>query len=125
MNETQTDQAIPERKPNRKYPAWKIWNPVTEEWDADLDLRDKMHRETRRRAYQRNVLKHRCRAATQYAIKSGKLSRPKACSKCGRDQMRIAAHHEDYSKPLDVLWLCHWCHYYRHEELRQQQKEQL
>lgn len=42
------------------------------------------------------------------AIKKGLLIR-KPCLKCG--VKKVHAHHEDYSKPLEVLWLCpihHW-----------------
>lgn len=31
---------------------------------------------------------------------------------CGNDNAE--AHHEDYSKQLDVLWLCHKCHMRHH-----------
>jgi len=41
------------------------------------------------------------------AIRSGKLSR-RNCEKCGAD--KTEAHHDDYSKPLDVRWLCKTCH---------------
>ncbi len=37
------------------------------------------------------------------AIKSGKLEK-KACSVCGC--IKAEAHHEDYSKPMEVIWLC-------------------
>jgi transcriptional regulator with XRE-family HTH domain len=39
--------------------------------------------------------------------------RPKACSACGRPS-RVHAHHEDYSRPLDVVFLCALCHRRRH-----------
>lgn len=43
------------------------------------------------------------------AIKGGTLVRPSTCEKCG-DTGRIHAHHDDYSKPLNIRWLCHDCH---------------
>ena len=42
------------------------------------------------------------------AIKSGKLKRSD-CEVCGR-LTNIQGHHEDYSKPLEVIWLCPPCH---------------
>jgi hypothetical protein len=50
-----------------------------------------------------NRLKLRCRERCAYAIKTGKLIR-QPCQACGNEQSE--AHHEDYSKPLDVKWLC-------------------
>ena len=43
------------------------------------------------------------------AIASGRLVRPSTCSACGKTGM-IEGHHRDYSKPLDVTWLCRRCH---------------
>lgn len=31
------------------------------------------------------------------------------CEVCGTDE-RVHAHHHDYSRPLDVRWLCFRCH---------------
>lgn len=44
------------------------------------------------------------------AIRRGFLVRPETCSRCGVADPKINAHHEDYSKPLDVQWLCYRCH---------------
>ena len=48
------------------------------------------------------------------AIKRGDLV-PASCSRCGNP--KAEAHHEDYSRPLDVVWLCRKCHAMRHAEL--------
>jgi hypothetical protein len=41
--------------------------------------------------------------------------KPAACSACGLVG-RVQGHHEDYSKPLDVIWLCQKCHGLRHRK---------
>ncbi len=43
------------------------------------------------------------------AVSSGVLVRPSNCSDCGRGRYCVA-HHDDYSKPLGVRWLCQSCH---------------
>lgn len=45
------------------------------------------------------------------AIRAGRLKR-EACFFCG--SARAQAHHPDYSKPLDVVWLCSACHHLQH-----------
>lgn len=46
------------------------------------------------------------------AVRDGRMKRM-PCQKCGATD-RINAHHEDYSKPLDVIWLCSRCHHRYH-----------
>lgn len=48
------------------------------------------------------------------ALRNGTLQRPDACSSCGVP-CKPDAHHEDYSKPLDVTWLCRGCHRRGHD----------
>ncbi len=50
------------------------------------------------------------------AIKSGKLIPLNLCDECGEYNLKkdIEAHHEDYDKPLEVIWLCKDCHRERH-----------
>lgn len=47
------------------------------------------------------------------AVKAGKIQRPKNCTECNAGG-KIEAHHPDYSKPLDVLFLCQFCHKKQH-----------
>ena len=44
--------------------------------------------------------------AFKYAVIQGKVVK-QPCS-CG--DAKVEAHHEDYSKPLDVVWMCRQCH---------------
>lgn len=63
--------------------------------------------------------KYAARTALRSAIRNGKIIKPTACSCCGVECI-THGHHEDYSKPLNVVWLCVPCHAARHRELKQQ-----
>jgi hypothetical protein len=47
--------------------------------------------------------KHEARQKLRYAVKVGKLKKL-PCEVCG--EVKVHGHHEDYSKPLEVKWLC-------------------
>jgi hypothetical protein len=55
--------------------------------------------------------------AVARAIKKGDLVRS-PCIRCGEE--KSVAHHEDYDKPLEVMWLCQPCHKQRHKELKEE-----
>lgn len=57
--------------------------------------------------------KNRARVLVGHAIADGRLIK-QPCEVCG-DQ-KSQAHHEDYSKPLDVMWLCHKHHIALHRD---------
>ena len=63
---------------------------------------------------ERYPLKRASHVITGNAIRDGKLVRPKNCSECDSTE-KIEAHHDDYTKPLDVRWLCRQCHYKWHK----------
>ena len=60
--------------------------------------------------------KHKAHCLINNSIRDGKFeSLP--CSICG--ELKAQAHHDDYSKPLDVIWLCTKHHSERHIYLRE------
>jgi hypothetical protein len=58
---------------------------------------------------ERNREKHAAHNAVARALASGKLERPEQCAECG-ETSRLEAHHADYAKKLEVVWLCRYCH---------------
>ena len=53
--------------------------------------------------------RYRCRYLYNSAVRSGRIKKPTACSRCGTTE-RITAHHADYTKPLEFIGLCYVCH---------------
>lgn len=61
----------------------------------------------------------RARNLTQAAIRRGRIQR-KPCECCG-GETQVEAHHDDYTQPLVVRWLCNQCHrdwHMKHEPIR-------
>ena len=48
-------------------------------------------------------------AFIQRQLKLRRLTRPEICQQCGGFTC-LEAHHADYRKPSEVLWLCKRCH---------------
>ena len=67
-----------------------------------------------KRIVKKSALKYKekvlARVKVNEAIRTGKLVKPNECSVCYQQEMRIVGHHPDYSKPLEVIWLCDVCH---------------
>lgn len=53
--------------------------------------------------------KFRAQDAARRAIKKGVISRSETCHSCGKEK-KTDAHHDDYDRPLDVIFLCRSCH---------------
>ena len=53
--------------------------------------------------------KIKARQKLKNAIRAGKITRPDTCESC-KEKKFVEGHHEDYSKPLEVDWLCIECH---------------
>jgi len=76
----------------------------------------KKQREAVGRSIEKHFFKQVTRRKVKYAVQVGHLVKPKLCIDCSLDKV-LEGHHEDYSKPLDVVWLCVQCHSTRHQVL--------
>lgn len=75
------------------------------------------HRQRTKKYREKNPEKAKAHSIINNAIRDGKLKRPDRCSMCGVMDVPIEAHHSDYSKPLDVIWVCKSCHWEIHRNL--------
>lgn len=66
-----------------------------------------------KKLYRAHPEKTRARTALGNALRDGKIQRPDKCEIC-QTETRLHGHHEDYSEPLNVEWLCPKCHHGRH-----------
>ena len=82
-------------------------------------IRGKIYRQTERgkevwrNMMRRQYYKHRekvlARQSLNQQLKKGNIQKPKVCSVCKKHK-KLEAHHEDYTKPLLVVWCCRQCH---------------
>ena len=90
------------------YPTRKCWRCAT---------CDQFTRRCAAEWQKKNPDKFRAQKKLQRAVVSGRIIRG-CCEVCGADGAE--GHHDDYSKPLDVRWLCRKHHEAHHRELRRQ-----
>ncbi len=83
-------------------------------------VRCRNNKEERRKAdkkYRENHSdKRRARGQSRYQIDKGNIVR-QPCEKCG--QPNAHAHHEDYLKPMDIIWLCQKHHMRHHAHYKE------
>jgi len=70
--------------------------------------RKRKKQEYKKRYRERHPEKYQAEIIVGNAIRDGKLIKQPCCI-CGVTES-VQAHHNDYSKPLDVEWLCFQCH---------------
>lgn len=91
--------------------------PQYQAYEAERNATEK-RREHRRSAgrkhYNNNWTKARARTELKRAVRLGKIQR-KHCRVCG--EPRSDGHHHDYSRPLEVDWLCFKCHREEHGQV--------
>lgn len=66
-----------------------------------------------------NPIKRAARVQWGNFIRNNEYLKQDKCSACG-DNYSLEAHHEDYTKPLSVIWLCKNCHGARHKEINRE-----
>ena len=110
--------ALRKRHAQKRREEWRAYREVNAEKEK------KRSREWRRgnldwfREYDQSEkarISKQAKRAVHKAIVDGTLKR-QPCERCG-SEVNIHAHHEDYSRPLDVIWLCRTCHGLRHREI--------
>lgn len=94
---------------NRRYD----WSRLDAEKKASIKASGMTWRE-------RNRDKRRAHIILGNAIREKKIV-PQPCERCGF-ALGVHGHHEDYSKPLDVIWLCKKCHGQRHREINAERR---
>lgn len=63
----------------------------------------KCHASSVKRAYWKHKAKHKAMHSANLAVRNGELLK-QPCKMCGNVNVRV--YHADYSKPLDVEWVC-------------------
>jgi uncharacterized NAD(P)/FAD-binding protein YdhS len=94
---------------------------AADERTAFMRSRNAASKESRHRCRREWESSHRAARAAQKAVRQalldGLLKRPDGCARCGRTEApRLVAHHRDYSRPLDVEFICDRCHRKHHQE---------
>lgn len=87
-------------------------NPRVREYDrrrASLPHRVALRKQTYEQWKQDNPERAKAIQAANNAVRDGKLVAPSFCEGCGLPK-RLEKHHQDYSRPLLVVWLCKPCH---------------
>lgn len=94
-----TYNSINEKERNKKRKDWqKLWYiKIGNDRKKNLKVR----------------LKYLAQQEANRVIKKGELKKGK-CKLC--KSIKVEVHHEDYTKPLKVIWLCRKCHSFIHRK---------
>jgi hypothetical protein len=109
---------------NRKY----YLRPDRQAWYQDRYERLKHDEETKAKVeariarwQEKNRDKVAAHRTLNNAIRDGKISR-QPCERCGTE-IGVEGHHEDYTKPFEVMWLCKKHHGERHREINEEKRK--
>lgn len=104
--------------------AWQLRNPESRAKIQRRYASTSHGKEAVRRSYASQSERHperiKARGKLSNAIRRGKIQK-QPCQVCGN--LRVEAHHHDYSKPLDVVWLCGLDHRRQHSYERERRNQ--
>lgn len=76
----------------------------------ELGIAFKSTLQAREKYKKRNLQKIEARRLARAAMIKGVIVSQKHCNRCGKENRKLHMHHDDYSKPLAIEWLCVFCH---------------
>lgn len=85
----------------------RLENPAVQEYDRKRGSRQS--KDYLRKYREENPAKYAAHTAVNNAIRDGKLVKQTSCEECS-SEFAVEGHHDDYTKPLEVRWLCALCH---------------
>lgn len=96
----------------RKRDKERYWTSRESRLEYEKKRAKTLERKEKQRGYgkKHNLLnpeKYKARQKLQNAVRDGRVKR-EPCMFCGKT--KVQAHHKDYSKPFDVIWVCFQCH---------------
>lgn len=99
---------------------WKIKNNSKQiEYNRRYRLRNKdVLNRKKLEKYHKNINNYRDNCLVKdklnNEVKYKRIQKPMACENCNK-RIYLEAHHFNYNKPYDVLWLCRCCHKQEHK----------
>lgn len=99
----------------KRYDRKRALNPDRVEYRKEYNTSERgreIAHETHRIYRMKNPEKRRAQAILYKAVKRGEIQK-QCCEICG--SANVQAHHSDYTKPLDVIWLCPKHHAWIHD----------
>lgn len=110
---------------DRKYRGVKDSGLIKRGWTkgkSKREARDSINAACKRRwGNQSKRVKGKAKFKLHQSIVSGEVEKGTFCLVCG-SRKEVQAHHEDYNRPLDVIWLCRQCHAFFHNEKRSEER---
>jgi hypothetical protein len=83
---------------------------------AQTEQGKKAYAKSAKKWVERNHIKRSAHIILGNSLRRGDIKKSSNCEDCGISHKRIQGHHDNYTKPLDVRWLCPKCHIKWHKE---------